>query len=87
MPDEPDAWFDHLHKFIAQGVEGFKLDAARQLLPHPDRKYFNGRNDLEMHHLNQVLLHKQMMLGLMGNEDHAARRRMHYYCGRYAGVQ
>ena len=87
VPDEPDAWFNHLRKFIAQGVEGFKLDAARQLLPHPDRKYFNGRTDLEMHNLNQVLYHKQMWLGFVGKDGHAARRRMHFYDGSYAGVQ
>ena len=40
-----------------------------------------------MHNLNQSLLHKQMWLGFVGAEGHAARRRMHHYCGAYAGVQ
>ena len=87
VPTKPDAWFNHLRKFMAQGVEGFKIDPARLILLHPDMKYYNGRSDLEMHNLVQVLLHKQMWLGFVGRDGHAARRRMHHYCGGYAGVQ
>ena len=87
VPAKPDAWFNHLRKLIDQGVEGFKIDPERLVEPHPGMKYFNGRGDLEMHNLVQVLLHKQMWLGFTGKEGHAARRHMHHYCGAYAGVQ
>lgn len=77
-------WFQHLTKFIDQGVDGFKLDPARTLDEHPDRKYYNGYTDKEMHNLNQVLLSKQMNITF---REHKNIRSFHHYCGGYAGSQ
>lgn len=77
-------WFPHLHKFIDQGVAGFKLDPGRTLDEHPDRKYYNGKTDAEMHNLQQTLLQKQMYTTF---REHTGLRSFHHYCGGYAGVQ
>ena len=68
-PDEP--WFEHLKKFIDQGVEYFKQDGASQVLPHPDRKWANGMDDQEMHNLYPLLYSKQMHQGF---REHTGRR-------------
>jgi len=77
-------WFPHLTKFMDQGVDGFKLDPGRTLDEHPDRKYYNGTTDKEMHNLNQVLLPKQMATTF---RDHKGIRSFHHYCGGYTGTQ
>ena len=77
-------WFDHLTRFIDQGVDGFKLDPAHTLEEHPDRNYHNGLTDKEMHNLNQVLLPKQMYETF---RSHKGVRSFHHYCGGYAGTQ
>lgn len=75
-------WFPHLNKFVDQGVSGFKLDPGRTMDEHPDRKYFNGKTDAEMHNLNQVLLQKQMQTTF---REHTGLRSFQHYCGGYAG--
>lgn len=77
-------WFPHLMKFVDQGVDGFKLDPGRTLDEHPNRKYYNGRTDQEMHNLNQVLMPKQMYTSF---RNHTGKRSFHHYCGAYAGTQ
>lgn len=77
-------WFDHLTRFIDQGVDGFKLDPGRTLNEHADRQYYNGRTDDEMHNLNQVLMPKQMEQTFRG---HTGKRSFHHYCAGYAGTQ
>lgn len=77
-------WFSHLTKFIDQGVDGFKLDPGRTLDEHPNRVYYNGLTDKEMHNLNQVLVSKQMYQTF---RDHKKIRSFHHYCGGYAGSQ
>ncbi len=77
-------WFNHLTNFMDQGVDGFKLDPGRTLDEHPDRKYYNGSTDAEMHNLNQVLLPKQMQETFRG---HKGIRAFQHYCGGYAGTQ
>jgi len=77
-------WFDHLTKFIDEGVDGFKLDPGRTLDEHPDMKYYNGYTDKEMHNLNQVLLQKQME---QTYRNYKGIRSFHHYCGGYAGAQ
>ncbi len=77
-------WFPHLRKFIDHGVAGFKLDPGRTINEHPERQYHNGKPDIEMHNLNQVLLKKQMYLTF---KAHAGIRSFHHYCGGYAGSQ
>ncbi len=77
-------WFPHLTKFIDQGVDGFKLDPGRTLDEHPERKYYNGFTDKEMHNLNQVLLPKQMYETF---REHKGIRSFQHYCGGYSGSQ
>jgi alpha-glucosidase (family GH31 glycosyl hydrolase) len=77
-------WFPHLTKFMDQGIDGFKLDPGRTLDEHPDRKYYNGYTDKEMHNMNQILLPKQMY-GIF--REHKGIRSFHHYCGGYSGTQ
>ncbi|MBQ7457870.1 MAG: DUF5110 domain-containing protein [Bacteroidales bacterium] len=77
-------WFDHLRKFISNGVDGFKLDPGQTVDRHPMRKYYNGYTDAEMHEVNQVLLPKQF---LAMNRDFRPERSFHHYCGGFAGTQ
>lgn len=80
--DEP--WFEHLKKFVDEGVSAFKLDGAYQVNEHPDRLYGNGMGDEEMHNLYPTLYNKQMSLGF---RDHTGRRSMIYSSGGYTGIQ
>ncbi len=82
--DLPDGWFEHLKKFVNQGVAAFKVDPSRIINTHFDRAYFNKCSDLEMHNLTQTLIQKQMQQGF---EAHTNRRAMVHYCGSYTGVQ
>ncbi len=84
FPAEPDAWFNHLQKFVRNGVRCFKMDPENLIQEHADRKYYNGRCDLENHNLTQILYHKQMCLGY---EQFTNQRAMTHYCAAYAGVQ
>ena len=78
-------WFDHLTKFIGQGVDGFKLDPGRTAASHPTRQYYNGRTDLEMHNLNQVIMPKRMLKTF--RDCTGGRRSFHHYCGAWSGTQ
>jgi len=80
--DEP--WFEHLKKFVDQGVSAFKMDGAQQVVEHPDRRWGNGMTDEEMHNLYPTLLNKQMHNGF---KAHTGRRAMIYSSGGYAGIQ
>jgi len=80
-PQEP--WFDHLKKFVDQGVAAFKMDGAFQVPDHPDRFYGNGMNDEEAHNLSNVLLYKQMSLGF---SQHTGKRAFIYGSGGYTGL-
>ena len=81
-PDE--AWFDHLKKFVDQGVELFKQDGANQVLDHPDRKWANGMDDEEMHNLYPLLYSRQMYLGF---KEHTGRRPTPFTPSGFAGMQ
>jgi alpha-glucosidase len=81
-PQEP--WFEHLSKFVDQGVSAFKMDGANQVNEHPDRRWGNGMDDEEMHNLYPALLNKQMSLGF---REQTGRRAMVYSSGGYAGIQ
>lgn len=59
--DQP--WFKHLEKFVDQGVDFFKQDAAVQMEFHPDRLWGNGMKDKEMHNLYPILYSQQMYDG------------------------
>ncbi len=84
FPAEPEAWFNHLQKFVRNGARAFKMDPENLIQEHAGRKYYNGRCDLENHNLTQILYHKQMCLGY---EQFTNRRAMTHYCAAYAGVQ
>lgn len=80
-----EAWFDHLKKFLDQGVSFFKMDAADQTREHPDRVYRgNGMTDKEMHNLYPMLLTKQMY---DGHKEHDGKRPCVFNPNGYAGLQ
>ncbi|MFO7636122.1 MAG: glycoside hydrolase family 31 protein [Clostridia bacterium] len=81
---EDEAWFHHLKKFVDYGVRAFKMDGAWQVNEHPDRKWGNGMEDVEMHNLYPLLLNRQMSDGYRG---HTGERPMVYSSGGYAGIQ
>ena len=83
-PQRLEPWFEHLKKFVDQGVSAFKLDGCAQVIEHPGRPWGNGMSDEEMHNLYPVIYAKQMARGF---ESHAKRRSMVYSAGGYAGVQ
>lgn len=80
--DEP--FFEHLKKFVNQGVRCFKLDGCHQIDDHPDRRWGNGMSDEEMHNLFPIIYSKQMSKGF---ETHTARRSMIYTSGGGTGMQ
>ncbi len=80
--DEP--WFEHLKKFVDQGVAAFKLDGAWQVVEHPDRVYANGMDDEQAHNLYPLIYDRQMSQGF---EEHAGRRSMIYSASGFAGIQ
>jgi len=83
-PQPLEPWFEHLKKFVDQGVAAFKLDGSSQVIEHPTRHWGNGMSDEEMHNLYPVIYAKQMARGF---EEHARRRSMIYSAGGYVGVQ
>lgn len=82
-PEEP--WFEHLKKFVDQGVVGFKQDPAFGINEHPDRFYGNGMVDEEMHNLYQTLLAQQYHEGFRQYTN--GQRSMGFVCAGYAGLQ
>jgi alpha-glucosidase len=81
-PGEP--WFEHLKKFVDDGARAFKMDAGSQVMFHPDRRWKNGMDDLEMHNLYPMLLAKQMSRGYA---EYTGKRPMIYTPAGYAGIQ
>ncbi len=79
-----EPWFEHLKKFVDQGVAAFKLDGSSQVIEHPGRAWGNRMTDEEMHNLYPVIYAKQMARGF---EQHTRRRAMIYSAGGYSGVQ
>lgn len=82
IPTEP--WFEHLKKFVDQGAIGFKMDAAMQVMEHPDRKWCGKYDDAEIHNLYPVILAKQMQ---QGYEEYTGKRTMTYTPCLYTGTQ
>ena len=81
-PSEP--WFQHLEKFVTQGVKAFKLDGANTVNEHPDRLYGNGCTDAEMHNLYPTLAAKQVSEGFTAQTN--GKRAFVYTSGAYAGI-
>lgn len=79
----PEAWYDHLRKFVEQGVAAFKLEGYE--FDHiPDLQWFNGMSSEEMHHLYQLLLCKQMHEGFVRQ---TGRRPLLFSMSGFAGIQ
>ena len=55
-----EAWFEHLKKFVDDGIRFFKVDPAVLINEFPDRLYANGKRDDEMHNIAFMLCSKQM---------------------------
>ncbi len=81
-PDE--SWFEHLKKFVDQGVDFFKQDGALQVCEHPDRRWGNGMTDEEMHNLYPLLYSRQMYEGF---REHTGRRPCCFTPDGWAGLQ
>ena len=81
-------WFEHLKKFVDQGVQCFKLDGAWQVTEGNGRpkgfKWANGKGDEENHNLYPLVYGKQMSRGY---EEYTQKRSMVYSAGGYAGLQ
>jgi alpha-glucosidase (family GH31 glycosyl hydrolase) len=82
VKDQP--FFEHLKKFVDMGASAFKMDGAWQVNTHPDRKWGNGMDDVQMHNLYPLLLSKQMSTGFT---EHTGKRSMIYSSGGFAGIQ
>ncbi len=82
VPEQP--WFEHLNKFVDQGVDFFKQDEAHQVLEHPDRRWANGMLDEEMHNLYSLLYVQQMHDGFKG---HTGRRPCCFTSVGFTGLQ
>ncbi len=79
-----ECWFEHLKKFVDQGATGFKLDAARQVLEHPDRLWAGRYTDDEVHNIYGLIYSRQMKNGYV---DYTGRRPLVYTPHLYAGTQ
>ncbi|MBD2864003.1 helix-turn-helix domain-containing protein [Paenibacillus oceani] len=61
--DSEEVWYDHLRKFVDDGISGFVLFLKNPMFSHPDRIWSNGMTSAELHNLYPVLLGKQMHVG------------------------
>ncbi|RKN79004.1 TIM-barrel domain-containing protein [Paenibacillus ginsengarvi] len=77
-------WYEHLRKFVDQGVSAFKLSGAPFGLETSGRRWGNGMSDDEMHNLYPILLAKQLHLGF---KEQTGRRSMIYMANGYTGMQ
>lgn len=77
-------WFNHLSLFMDQGIKGFKIDPGATINDHPDRVYYNGKTDEEMHNIQQTLVVKQLQQMTMSYNH---QRSFHHYCGGFTGIQ
>ncbi|MDF2718322.1 MAG: xylS [Paenibacillus sp.] len=82
--DQDEPWYDHLRKFVDDGISGFVLSATNPEYSHPDRIWGNGMSSAELHNLYPVLLGKQMHLGFRGQ---TGRRPVIHMEKGYVGMQ
>lgn len=79
------SWYDHLEKFVTAGADGFKLDPADMVMRiDPNKIYTNGKSELEMHNISQVIIAKQIYNGFAQQMN---MRPFVHYCGGYIGQQ
>ncbi|MDF2724607.1 MAG: xylS [Paenibacillus sp.] len=82
--DVGERWYDHLQKFVDDGVQSFKLTGNQQIFEHPTRAWANGMSDAEMHNLYPALLSKQMYRGYL---QQTGKRPMIFSSTGYMGFQ
>lgn len=80
--EEP--WYEHLRKFVDDGISGFVLSATHPANSQPGRVWANGMTSEELHHLYPLLLGKQMHVGFRGQTNR--RPAIHMEKG-YLGMQ
>ena len=78
-----ERWFEHLKKFVDNGVSAFKLDGSNQVLAHPDRLWGGKYLDEEVHNVYPVLLVKEMNTGF---KEYTDRRVLLNTAGAYIGT-
>lgn len=81
-PDE--VYFEHLKKFVDQGVDYFKQDGYAQINLHPDRLYGNQCRDDVMHNIHYMIYTRQMIRGF---EEHTGRRGFTLAVAGWTGFQ
>jgi len=79
-----ESWFEHLKKFIDQGIDFFKQDGALQVCEHPDRLWGSFLTDKEVHNLYPLLYSRQMFEGI---KDHTGKRPCCFTPAGWAGLQ
>ncbi|GAA3413670.1 TIM-barrel domain-containing protein [Paenibacillus hodogayensis] len=79
-----ESWYDHLRKFVDDGVSAFVLDMIKPLHGDTGREWGNGMSSAELHNLYPVLLSKQMYLGFLKQTNR--RPAIHIEKG-YLGMQ
>lgn len=79
-----EAWYEHLMKFVDQGVKAFKLSESNIARDHSARRWGNGMTIEEMELLYPLLLSKQMYNGF---KQQTGLRPMIYSAESYAGIQ
>ncbi|MCK5843356.1 MAG: hypothetical protein KAG97_01530, partial [Victivallales bacterium] len=80
--EEP--WFEHLKKFVDQGVDFFKQDGAFHVCDHPDKLWGGKMVDAEMHNLYPLFFCRQMHEGFV---EHTGRRPVVFTPDGWTGFQ
>ncbi len=77
-------WYEHLVNFRKDGAASFKVDPCHVVDAVDEKRvYANGKDESEMHNLQQTLLVKDMYQGGAGYNN---MRPMHHYCGGYTSA-
>lgn len=78
-------WYEHIKQFVNDGADGFKMDPSDMVMRiNPNKIYTNGKSELEMHNVSQVLVAKHMNSGFCAQMN---KRPFIHYCGGYTGQQ
>lgn len=79
-----ESWYEHLRKFVEDGVSAFVLHPNNPMHGDPGRIWGNGMSSAELHNLYPVLLCKQMYAGFLKQTN--MRPAIHIERG-YLGMQ
>ncbi len=77
-------FFEHLKKFVDQGVDYFKQDGYALINLHPDRLYGNQQTDEVMHNIHYMIHTRQMHRHM---ESYTGRRAFTFAVAGWAGFQ